>query len=70
MWIPIFTDDEVLLPIQINGKKRAEISVSVDAEKSAVEEMAMQHPSVQKFLDGATPKKIIVVPGRIVNDVV
>ncbi len=66
----LLTDDEVLLPIQINGKKRAEISVPVDADKSAVEKMAMEHPSVQKFLDGATPKKIIVVPGRIVNVVV
>jgi leucyl-tRNA synthetase len=66
----LLKDDEVLMPIQINGKRRAEISVAVDADKAAVEKMALEHPSVQKFLDGATPKKVIVVPGRIVNVVV
>ncbi len=66
----LLKDDEVLMPIQINGKRRAEISVAVDADKASVEKMALEHPSVQKFLDGATPKKVIVVPGRIVNVVV
>ena len=59
-----------MMPIQINGKRRAEIAVSVDADKATVEEMAMGHAAVQKFLDGAAPKKVIVVPGRIVNVVV
>jgi len=63
-------DDEVTLPIQINGKRRAEIRVAADADKASVEAIALAEPEVVKFLDGATPKKIIVVPGRIVNVVV
>ena len=66
----LLKDDEVMMPIQINGKRRAEISVAVDADKASVEAMAINHAAVQKFLDGATPKKVIVVPGRIVNVVV
>ncbi len=63
-------DDLVTLPIQINGKRRAEIQVAADASKDDVEAIALAEPEVVKFLDGATPKKIIVVPGRIVNVVV
>ncbi|SEM00385.1 leucyl-tRNA synthetase [Roseovarius azorensis] len=60
-------DDTVILPIQINGKRRAEISVPSDMPKSEVEKLALAHNAVVKALDGAQPKKIIVVPGRIVN---
>lgn len=63
-------EDTVTLPIQVNGKRRAEIEVAKDADKADVEAMAMAHEAVQKALDGATPKKVIVVPGRIVNVVV
>ena len=63
----LLKDDEVVLPIQINGKRRSEISVAVDANKSDIEAMALADPAVEKFLDGAAPKKLIVVPGRIVN---
>ena len=63
-------DDLVTLPIQVNGKRRAEIQVATDADKATVEAIALAEPEVIKFLDGATPKKIIVVPGRIVNVVV
>ena len=63
-------DDLVTLPIQVNGKRRAQIDVATDADKASVEAMALADPEVIKFLDGATPKKIIVVPGRIVNVVV
>jgi len=63
-------DDLVTLPIQVNGKRRAQIDVAADADKASVEAMALADPEVIKFLDGARPKKIIVVPGRIVNVVV
>ena len=63
-------DDTVTLPIQINGKRRAEISVNKDLDKNAVENIALSTEAVQKALDGAAPKKVIVVPGRIVNVVV
>ncbi|NHQ75482.1 leucine--tRNA ligase [Roseovarius gahaiensis] len=66
----ILVDETVTLPIQINGKRRAEISVPKDMDKSEVEKLALAHDAVTKALDGAQPKKIIVVPGRIVNVVI
>ncbi len=66
----MLVDDTVTLPIQINGKRRAEISVPKDMDKTQVEKIALSTEAVQKALDGAAPKKIIVVPGRIVNVVV
>jgi len=62
--------DTVILPIQINGKRKAEITVAADASKEEVEKIALADDAVQKALAGASPKKVIVVPGRIVNVVV
>ena len=66
----MLVDQNVTLPIQINGKRRAEISVPKDMPKEEVEKLALAEDAVQRALDGAQPKKIIVVPGRIVNVVV
>ncbi len=66
----MLVEDTLTLPIQINGKRRAEISVSKDATKEEVEKLALAHDAVVKALGGGTPKKLIVVPGRIVNVVV
>ncbi|MEL7254888.1 MAG: leucine--tRNA ligase [Pseudomonadota bacterium] len=66
----MLVDDTVTMPIQINGKRRAEIAVPKDMDKAEVEKMALAEDAVVKALDGATPKKIIVVPGRIVNVVI
>ena len=63
----MMVDDTVTLPIQINGKRRAEIQVPADMPKEEVEKIALSHEAVIRTLDGATPKKVIVVPGRIVN---
>ncbi len=63
-------DDEVTLPIQVNGKRRAEISVPKDMPKEEVEKLALAQETVIRAMDGAPPKKVIVVPGRIVNVVV
>ncbi|MEH6674022.1 MAG: leucine--tRNA ligase [Sulfitobacter sp.] len=63
----MLVDDTVTLPIQINGKRRAEIQVPADMSKEEVEKIALNHEAVIRTLDGATPKKVIVVPGRIVN---
>ncbi|MFW8593658.1 leucine--tRNA ligase [Cribrihabitans neustonicus] len=60
-------EDTVTLPVQINGKRRGEIQVAKDLAKDEVEKIALAHEAVQKALDGGAPKKIIVVPGRIVN---
>ena len=63
----MLVDDTITLPIQINGKRRAEINVPADLSKEEVEKIALAHEAVVRTLDGATPKKVIVVPGRIVN---
>ncbi|WP_293573864.1 leucine--tRNA ligase [Phaeobacter sp.] len=63
----MLVEASVTLPIQINGKRRGEITVAKDLDKAEVEKLALAHEAVQKALDGAAPKKVIVVPGRIVN---
>ncbi|MCX7558017.1 leucine--tRNA ligase [Sulfitobacter sp. F26204] len=63
----MLVDDTITMPIQINGKRRAEINVPADLSKEEVEKIALAHEAVIRTLDGATPKKVIVVPGRIVN---
>ena len=66
----LLIDDNVVLPIQINGKRRAEISVPRDMPASEVERLVLADDTVIKFMGGLPPKKLIVVPGRIVNVVV
>ena len=66
----MLVDESVTLPIQINGKRRGEITVPTDMDKAEVEKLALASDAVQRALDGAQPKKIIVVPGRIVNVVI
>jgi len=66
----MMVDDTITLPIQINGKRRAEIDVPPDMDKAEVEKIALSTQAVIKALDGAQPKKVIVVPGRIVNVVI
>jgi leucyl-tRNA synthetase len=66
----MLVEDTVTLPIQINGKRRGELSVPKDLAKEEVEKLVLAHEAVVKALDGAAPKKLIVVPGRIVNVVV
>jgi leucyl-tRNA synthetase len=62
--------DEIKLVLQVNGKTRGEILISSRADKVAIEAMASTAPEVAKYGEGRTPKKIIVVPGRLVNVVV
>jgi leucyl-tRNA synthetase len=66
----LLVDDTVTLPIQINGKRRAEISVPKDMPAAEVEKLALADEDVVRFLAGQPVKKIIVVPGRIINVVV
>jgi leucyl-tRNA synthetase len=63
-------EDTVTLPIQINGKRRDEITVAKDLGQKEVEALVLECDVVQRALNGGTPKKLIVVPGRIVNVVV
>ena len=68
--LSVLTSDVMVLPVQINGKKRAEISVPKDADNAMIEAAVLAEPQVEKFLDGKSIKKTIIVPGRIVNLVI
>ncbi|MFZ1181220.1 MAG: leucine--tRNA ligase [Herbaspirillum sp.] len=60
---------EIDMMVQVNGKLRGSIAIARDADKAAIEALALANESVRKFLTG-TPKKIIVVPGKLINIVV
>jgi leucyl-tRNA synthetase len=62
--------DEIELVLQVNGKLRGSITVAKDASKEAIEQLALANPNVQKFMEGKPAKKVVVVPGRLVNIVV
>jgi leucyl-tRNA synthetase len=59
--------DTIPLIVQVNGKLRAQIEVPVDAGKAHLEQAALAAPNVQRFIDGKTVRKIIVVPEKLVN---
>jgi leucyl-tRNA synthetase len=63
----LIVDDTVLMPVQINGKKRDELVIHRDATEAEVQAATLALPVVQSALAGKPPKKIIVVPRRIVN---
>jgi leucyl-tRNA synthetase len=66
----MLVEDTVTLPIQVNGKRRSEITVARDMPVAEVEKLVLADETVARALDGQPPKKLIVVPGRIVNVVV
>jgi len=66
----LLVEDDVTLPIQINGKRRDEITVPKDMGKDELELLVLANNAVIKALNGAIPKKLIIVPGRIVNVVI
>ncbi|PWE33627.1 leucine--tRNA ligase [Maritimibacter sp. 55A14] len=66
----MLVEDTVTLPIQVNGKRRSEIAVPRDMAKEEVEKLVLADDAVVKALAGGAPKKLIVVPGRIVNVVI
>jgi leucyl-tRNA synthetase len=61
---------EIELVLQVNGKVRGSLTVAKDAPREAIEQAALAHEMFGKFSEGRTPKKIVVVPGRLVNIVV
>jgi leucyl-tRNA synthetase len=66
----LLVDDEVEIPVQVNGKVRARITVPAGASDADVEATARADARVAEHLDGASVRKVIVVPGRMVNFVV
>jgi len=61
------TRDSVDIVVQVNGKVRAKMSAPADADKAAVEALALEQDNVKRFLDGVAVRKVIVVPGKLVN---
>ena len=62
--------DELDLVLQVNGKLRGNIKVAADASSSQIEAIALASEAAQKFMEGKPPRKVVVVPGRLVNIVV
>ncbi|MFA5684812.1 MAG: leucine--tRNA ligase [Lysobacteraceae bacterium] len=62
--------DALTLAVQVNGKLRANIEVAVDATREAIEAQALAEPGVQRFTEGLSVRKVVIVPGKIVNVVV
>ncbi|MCX5494802.1 leucine--tRNA ligase [Kaistia dalseonensis] len=66
----LLVEDEMTLPVQINGKKRAELTISATASEADIQEAVLALEGVTRALEGRAPRKIVVVPKRIVNVVV
>src|SRR4051812_6924376 len=63
----LLVENTITLPVQINGKKRADVTVSRDAVNTEIERAVLELEAVRRALEGRAPKKVIVVPQRIVN---
>ncbi|MBV8745428.1 MAG: leucine--tRNA ligase, partial [Xanthobacteraceae bacterium] len=63
----LLVEDTITLPVQVNGRKRADVTVARDADQQHVEAAVLALPLVQRALEGKRPKRVIVVPQRIVN---
>ena len=63
----LLVENMITLPVQINGKKRGDVTVSRNAAKTEIETAVLALDAVKRALDGKPPKKVIVVPQRIVN---
>ena len=64
------TEEVITLVLQVNGKVRDRIEVEAGIEEEAAVELAMASPRIQKHIEGKTVRKVIVVPGKLVNIVV
>jgi leucyl-tRNA synthetase len=63
-------EDEIELVVQVNGRKRGDVRVPRDADSGAIERIVLADPAVQRHVNGQPVKKVVVVPGRLVNVVV
>jgi leucyl-tRNA synthetase len=66
----LLVDDTITLPVQVNGKKRADVTVARNAQNPEIEAAVLTLDAVKSALDGKSPRKVIIVPQRIVNVVV
>jgi len=63
----LLVEETVTLPVQVNGRKRADITVARDAGNADIETAVLALDAVKRALEGKRPKKVIIVPQRIVN---
>ncbi len=63
-------DDTITMPVQVNGKVRAQIEIASDADEDTIKAAALDHPKVIQHMDGKDVRRVIVVPNRLVNVVV
>ena len=63
----MLVDDTITLPVQVNGKRRSELNIAKDMPKDEIEKLALADEAVQRSIGAATVRKVIIVPGRIVN---
>ena len=63
----MLVDDQITIAVQVNGKRRDELIIARDAAKDEIEAAALKLDGVVRALEGGQPKKVIVVPQRIVN---
>jgi leucyl-tRNA synthetase len=66
----IAKEEQLIFPVQVNGKLRDQISAAVDADEATLQAMALASPKIVEWMRGAAPKRVIVVPGKLVNIVV
>ena len=64
---PQLVEDAITLPVQVNGKKRADVTVARDADQAAIEAAVMSLDAIRRAMEGRPVRKIIIVPQRIVN---
>ncbi len=62
--------DSVIVPVQVNGKRRAELELPRGADPARVEALALADAAVQRAMEGKPPRRVVVVPDKIVNVVV
>ena len=63
----LLVDDEIEIPIQIKGKVKSRITIAADADDAAMKAAALSDPRIVELLDGAPIRKVIVIPGKLVN---
>jgi leucyl-tRNA synthetase len=63
----LLVEDNITLPVQVNGKKRADVTVARDAQNADIEASVLALDAIKRALDGKPPRKVIIVPQRIVN---
>ena len=63
----LLVESEITIIVQVNGKLRAKLQVPADSDKTTLEDLAKTEPNVQQHTEGKTIRKVIVVPGKLVN---